>query len=212
MKISVPMFSVTVPIFRYLAFGLCLALTLACPSKTDSSGPDTRTENEKETGPGTRGETSFSANAKAALMPLKKNLMGTLRKSMAENGPEGALDACHLQAQTLTQSAQPASMKVGRSSDRLRNPLNAAPAWLTPILQEYASSAQPIGAREIRLSDQRHAYVEPIYVQALCLNCHGETLTPALATKLAEKYPADKATGYSEGDFRGVFWAVANMP
>jgi hypothetical protein len=50
-------------------------------------------------------------------------------------------------------------------------------------------------------------YVEPIYVQPLCVTCHGATLAPDLQAKIDELYPNDQATGYAAGDLRGVFWA-----
>jgi hypothetical protein len=31
-------------------------------------------------------------------------------------------------------------------------------------------------------------------------------LNPDIAAKIDELYPDDEATGFSEGDFRGVFW------
>ena len=40
----------------------------------------------------------------------------------------------------------------------------------------------------------------------LCLQCHGEVLDPAVAGKIAELYPDDQATGFIDGDLRGVFW------
>ncbi len=39
----------------------------------------------------------------------------------------------------------------------------------------------------------------------LCLACHGETLAAPVAEKIGELYPADKATGFREGDIRGAF-------
>jgi hypothetical protein len=42
----------------------------------------------------------------------------------------------------------------------------------------------------------------------LCLACHGETIDPAVAGKIAELYPEDKATGFREGDLRGAFVVI----
>ena len=43
-------------------------------------------------------------------------------------------------------------------------------------------------------------------MQPLCLTCHGTELDPAIAAQIAASYPADEATGFAAGDFRGVFW------
>jgi hypothetical protein len=34
-----------------------------------------------------------------------------------------------------------------------------------------------------------------------------ERLDPSVLQALAERYPADRAVGYAEGDLRGFFWA-----
>jgi hypothetical protein len=46
----------------------------------------------------------------------------------------------------------------------------------------------------------------------MCLICHGENLAPDIATRISEAYPSDKATGFSEGDVRGVFWVEFAKP
>jgi len=57
------------------------------------------------------------------------------------------------------------------------------------------------------IDEQTVGYVEPIFMQPLCVTCHGQTIAPELAAKLGELYPNDQATGYVAGDLRGVFWA-----
>jgi hypothetical protein len=58
----------------------------------------------------------------------------------------------------------------------------------------------------VELSDTRLGYVEPIFLQPVCLTCHGETLAPDVASRIEELYPDDQATGFAVGDFRGLFW------
>ena len=41
----------------------------------------------------------------------------------------------------------------------------------------------------------------------MCLACHGEHPAEAVRERLAALYPEDNASGYREGDLRGVFWA-----
>ena len=53
---------------------------------------------------------------------------------------------------------------------------------------------------------QRVGYVEPIVTQPMCIACHGETLSPAVADAIGRLYPEDRATGFAAGDLRGVFW------
>jgi hypothetical protein len=95
---------------------------------------------------------------------------------------------------------------VGRASQRLRNPANAAPAWVEPLLEAYARDPAQREARTVALENGRSGYVEPIIVQPLCLTCHGTELAPAVAERIAALYPNDRAVGYAVGDLRGVFW------
>jgi cytochrome c len=47
-------------------------------------------------------------------------------------------------------------------------------------------------------------------MKPLCLNCHGEPgkqINEATFNAIKAKYPKDKAMGYKEGDFRGL-WVV----
>lgn len=48
----------------------------------------------------------------------------------------------------------------------------------------------------------------PIKLKKACLTCHGpaDTIAADVKSKLAELYPTDDATGFSEGDLRGWFW------
>jgi hypothetical protein len=39
----------------------------------------------------------------------------------------------------------------------------------------------------------------------ICLACHGESISPDVATAIREAYPQDQATGFSLGDIRGAF-------
>ena len=62
---------------------------------------------------------------------------------------------------------------------------------------------------EIDLENKKHFYA-PIIVQAKCLTCHGkvnETMTVKTDSIIKSIYPFDIATGYSEGDVRGV-WSI----
>jgi hypothetical protein len=95
---------------------------------------------------------------------------------------------------------------VGRASHRLRNPANVPPEWVAPILDAYVASSADRAPRAVPLADGRWGYVEPILLQPPCLACHGETLAPDVASRIAALYPDDRATGFRVGDLRGVFW------
>ncbi|MFA9471730.1 MAG: DUF3365 domain-containing protein, partial [Deltaproteobacteria bacterium] len=89
---------------------------------------------------------------------------------------------------------------------RLRNPSNAPKPWMQPFLQVYETDPERREPGVVLIDDKTVGYVEPIFLQPLCVTCHGAELAPDLKAKLGELYPEDQATGYAAGDFRGVFW------
>lgn len=145
----------------------------------------------------------------AALGPFKKQLKAALMGAMKDGGPTAAIHVCSSVAPALAKSASTDKVTVGRSSSRLRNPDNAAQPWLAPVLEEMNKLDDPAGAtRTVELPDGRVGYAEAILVAEPCLACHGEQVSDEVAALLQQKYPDDRATGYSAGDLRGVFYAI----
>jgi hypothetical protein len=125
----------------------------------------------------------------------------------------GAIDVCALKAPQLGEEASTGGVRVGRSSTRLRNPKNAPPGWLTPVMAEL--SRVPSGTSTSRIVDLgggKRGYAEPIWTDAPCLLCHGAEIAPDVEAKLAERYPDDAARGFAQGDLRGVFWVELDPP
>ena len=143
----------------------------------------------------------------AAVADFRTRLQAELKEGMA-GGAEHALGICRDRAPRIAEESGTETMQVGRATLRPRNPANAPAAWLRPALDHYASHPEDRAPRTVALPDGGSGYIEPIHVQPLCLVCHGESIAPAVKQKLAELYPADLATGYREGDFRGVFWVT----
>jgi hypothetical protein len=144
--------------------------------------------------------------AQAVLIPFKKSLKAALMAALPE-GPAAAIGVCQSEAPTLTAAASSGKIRVGRTSAKLRNPANVAPAWLAPILAGYAeATGSPAPHQTVALPDGGLGYAEPITVQPPCLMCHGENVDPSLTAHIAERYPTDQATGYQLGDLRGLFW------
>ncbi len=139
------------------------------------------------------------------LKPFKRELQQALRVGLAR-GPVEAISACRVQAPRIAQARSQGGILLGRTSHRLRSPANAAPEWVSPILEAYVSSPSDRSPRTVPLPEGRAGYVEPILTQPLCLVCHGETLAPEVAERITELYPQDEAVGFQVGDLRGVFW------
>ncbi len=144
--------------------------------------------------------------AQAALQPFKKELKGALLEGL-EGGPQAAILVCKSAAPAIAARRSSDGMQMGRTSHKLRNPDNIPAGWLEPLLSAYeAGSDDP--HRAVVLDDGRIGYVEPIYVQKPCLMCHGQSIVPQVAGHIATEYPGDQATGFEEGDFRGLFWVT----
>ena len=140
----------------------------------------------------------------ALLAPFKQNLKSALVKGM-ESGPVAAISACNTEAPMIAGELSVNGVAMGRSSHKLRNPGNVAPEWAAPILAAYAAGTQTAPVA-VEYAKDKYGYIEPIVTQPICLSCHGTVLHPDIAARINELYPSDEATGFSEGDFRGVFW------
>ena len=139
------------------------------------------------------------------LVPFKTELKSALTAGMAE-GPAAAISVCRDQAPRIARSLSTEEIRMGRTSHRLRNPENAAPDWVVPVLDGYLAETGSRQPQTVAMADSREGYVEPITIQPVCLTCHGPALAGDVATRIAELYPDDRAVGFYEGDLRGVFW------
>ena len=140
------------------------------------------------------------------LKPFKQQLMGALKAGLQE-GPDQAIEVCQVKAPEIAAGLSVDGVEMGRTSHKLRNPANAAPDWVEPVLESYLADDAAVHPVEVSAGEGRMGYIEPIRMKAApCLMCHGETLAPAIAEKIESLYPEDQATGFREGDLRGVFW------
>lgn len=146
------------------------------------------------------------AEGQRILAPFKQALMQALGDGLAR-GPVEAIAACRIEAPEIAAGISQNGVRVGRASHRLRNPANAAPDWVAPILDAYANEPSDRAPVAVPLGDGRSGYVEPIVLQSLCLTCHGDSVAAEVASRISELYPDDRAVGYQLGDLRGVFWA-----
>jgi hypothetical protein len=137
--------------------------------------------------------------------PFKSSLQSALKKGLAEGGPQ-AISVCRDQAPALAREAGSATVRVGRTSHKVRNPANTPEPWMEPLLAAYRETPDSRDARVVQLENGGVGYVEPIYLQAACVMCHGTSIAAPVRASIAELYPEDEATGFLSGEFRGMFW------
>jgi hypothetical protein len=139
-----------------------------------------------------------------------KELKGELLAALEKGGPALAVEVCSQKApQIATTLSEQRGFTLGRSSHRLRNSQNEPSEEIRSYLKEHAE--QPASQSPVEVFDEESGWlvIAPIPAQPLCLTCHGDpqTFSPELKEALGKHYPADQATGFEDGDLRGVFWA-----
>ena len=143
-----------------------------------------------------------------------KALSTELMKQMKAGGPAKAVPFCKEQAgPILNEVALKYDVTIVRSSDQLRSCKIEPTERELDIINNYKKTVsenkelKPIV--EIDEANNKHFYA-PIIVKANCLVCHGkvnETMSVETDSIIKLTYPFDIATGYSEGDVRGV-WSI----
>lgn len=159
-------------------------------------------------------EPTEPAEAKAAVMAFGGALKAELISAMQAGGPLNALEVCNARAPAIAAAVSlEQGMSLSRVSLRNRNPDNAPNEWQSAVLQEFevrhAAGEDPaaLSWQEVANTDggQEFRFMKAIPTAPLCLACHGETIAAPVADRIGELYPADKATGFREGDIRGAF-------
>ncbi len=149
--------------------------------------------------------------ARNALAPLKLALRTTLEGALSNGGPMNAIDVCRIRAPQIALDSSSRSILVGRTSHRVRNRINAPKLWMEPSLNEFRAMPVAAGAyRVVSIDEERIGYTEPIYLEPLCIVCHGTSIDESLSLRIRNLYPFDQAVGFSPGDFRGLFWVEIN--
>jgi len=152
--------------------------------------------------------------AKEATAAFARALKSELVSAMQSGGPIEAIDVCNSRATLIGEEASlEQGMTLSRVSLKNRNPNNAPNEWQAAVLDSFEARKKageaPGTLAWNKVTDtgsgKEFRFMKAIPTGAICLQCHGETLAPPVSEKLAELYPEDKATGYSEGDIRGAF-------
>lgn len=145
--------------------------------------------------------------ALAARDAMAQTLFARLDAELRDAGPASAIAVCKEEAPRIAaQTAEQHGVRIGRTSDRLRNPDNVAPSWATTLLAD-----RPDQPRFAAGSNGTLGVVLPIRLAPNCLACHGgeSDIAPATREALAASFPDDRATGFAIGDVRGWFWVEA---
>ena len=157
--------------------------------------------------------TAAVERAGRAMQALQAALITRLGQAMEQGGPRRAIDVCRTEAQSITAKvAAEQGIAIGRTSHRLRSPVNAPPEWAAALVAAAAGrKAADVEPQVIDLGD-RVGVLRPLGTAELCTRCHGdaEKVKATIGDLLAASYPTDQAVGFAVGDLRG--WAWAEVP
>lgn len=154
---------------------------------------------------------SKQAVAAKAIGHLGQEMRKKLSKSMQKNGPAGAIDVCAKDAPIISSLIEKElGVTIRRTSLKFRNPQNAPDAaeeQLLGVLAAAHSAGEKLPQGVTMFPNDTRRFYKVVTVEKNCLKCHGDstTLDEAVRKELAAMYPDDKAVGYKEGDFRGIF-------
>ena len=149
------------------------------------------------------------SRADLVIVGLQDSVLRELNDALSRGGPGTAIAFCHLDATVVAQRlGRSEGIAVGRTSDRLRNPSNQPRPWAAALVQANAGKqARSVDGFAVDLGD-KVGVLRPIAQRTMCAGCHGpaESLSPAVRSVLADRYPVDRAVGFKEGEIRGWFW------
>lgn len=144
------------------------------------------------------------------------SLQTELKKAIKTGGIPEAIEVCNLKALPLTDiiaKSTDNNIEIKRTTYKYRNELNAPDEYEKIALNYFHSKIennenlpefyiQKIENKKIT----DYYYYQPLKVNAVCLNCHGNDtfITAETQSLIQEYYPEDKAIGYNEGEFRGL--------
>jgi len=188
---------------RQLRWSLaCLILLLiSCTPADRATDPATGDDTPRAPDP-------LLEQSRLIVQSFEQQLKGALLDGMADGGPVTAIGVCRDKAPQIAASlGAQYGARVGRVSERWRNPHNAPDSWQSEGLRSFPrrkDGVAAVGERFERSADGAR-YLRAIYTAPLCLTCHGDALSEPLRLQLQAHYPGDRATGFTAGELRGAF-------
>lgn len=143
-------------------------------------------------------------------------LKSELLKSIQEKGVVNAIQVCNIKALPITDKIGKSidySIQIKRTTNKYRN-LKNKPDEIEKLALAYYTNAKinsdtlpEYYIQKVIKNDKKiFNYYKPLTIGPLCLICHGnrETMDESLKNIIKRLYPNDLATGYQQGDFRGL--------
>lgn len=159
-------------------------------------------------------KTEFTNKGKEIAQSTAKRMLSEVGKNMKEGGVMQAAAFCNAHASGITdEMAMQNRVVIKRTSHKLRNEQNAPNQREQEVIEQYLkgqTDSQELKPMVEKNADGSVQFYAPIMVADKCTVCHGvvnETLTVQNDSIIKNLYPMDKATGFKEGDIRGI-WSI----
>jgi len=140
-------------------------------------------------------------------------LQKTLKYALKKGGVKNALDVCNSSALELTKSLEKEyDVEIKRKSHRNRNKINKVNKTEDSLINDYIKlikKREEMKPKIIRANGEV-TYYSPIITGNACLQCHGQPMKDIEKENfryIKSLYPNDLATGFKEGNLRGV-WSI----
>ncbi len=190
-----------------IVLGIILLMLWSC-SETPKQNSETEKQQET-TEQQVSQEQEIKTKGDSIVKIAFKTLSSRLKNAMATGGVEAAIEVCSKDAMRLTDSlSKELGVKIKRTSHKVRNLQNAPDEWETKVINYYLEKMQNNEPLEpyVEKTNGKWRYAKPIKIKPQCLTCHGNP--QGKVKELIEKYyPDDQATGFKEGDLRGI-WSI----
>lgn len=152
----------------------------------------------------------YSLNGDSIVKLTSDTLRSALQQSMKEKGVAGAIEYCNVNAYAITSLYAEDDIVIRRTAEKYRNPGNIPDSIEKIVFEHYKSlleNKEPLENVVLEASGNIH-YFKPIILHRMCTNCHGiagSDIQAGAVEEIRKRYPADMATGFSEGDLRGMW-------
>ena len=152
--------------------------------------------------------------ARRISMELGKTLKERLLLAIEQQGITGAVEVCADEAPGIAaELSERHGVMVRRVSLRTRNPVNQPDEWERSKLESTAEAMTQTNSVRMTESyaslpneqcENEVRYLRYIYMEPLCLTCHGSVLSPEMEEIIKRRYPGDRAIGYAVDELRGA--------
>lgn len=188
--------------FTILAFSAAF-IFVACNESTEQAREEALTDDYAE----------IKERGAAIVATAFDSLRTHLTSVMQASGPPAAVAYCQVEASSILASARSGRTEIRRATQKWRNSENEPSDVESGVLDQMqrqlvtGKKAQPV----VTLDGAETHYYHPIFIQPLCLNCHGEPgvdINEATLAVIDSLYPNDRARGYKADDLRGMWHIV----